>query len=251
VKGILIDGVVYDDLFGLEEVDIVQNKPFRVPKKRTRKVTKILCHESVTTDDDVATDKDSTERILRKKKCGVHVMCDAGDGQLVQHNDLSTDVLWHASNHNVDSVGVEIIDPYYETYLPKDGPWSQVIDAPWAHKGRYVVPTLAQLTTWVRFVLAITNVCAGLLEIPRTWPGVRDGKMAMTRLSWLPKNKGKRQDVIRSTPGIWAHGYTEHSDGFFPVLFAWLVIEGGCDYEEALDKAVELATGARGSVRLE
>ena len=66
------------------------------------------------------------------------------DGALTQHGDLATDILWHASQHNGASFGVEVVNPYYPSYLKPGLPWQRVIKAPWAHKGAYVLPTPAQ-----------------------------------------------------------------------------------------------------------
>lgn len=255
MKGVIIDGVMYDDLFELEGVDVVQGKPFKA-RSRTRKCTRIVVHESVTTDADVATDRDSTERILRKKGLGVHVMCDAGDGQLVQHNDLSNDVVSHASGFNVNSIGVEVVTPYYGHLLKPSMPWKRVIDAPWAHKKRYVVPTLQQLSTLVRFIQAVTDVEAGMVHVPRDWPGVTETRVCTDdnlQLSKRSISMGRLNMAYHdrdSEPGIWAHGYTEHADGFFPVLFCWLVMEYGCAHGEAYELAIELASGARAKVDL-
>lgn len=256
MNGVLIDGVTYDDLFELHGIDVVQGKPFK-SKPRTRPVTRIVVHESVTVDADVATDRDSTERILRKNGYGVHVMCDAGDGQLVQHNDLSTDTVIHARGFNVNSIGVEVVTPYYGSLLKPGMPWTKVLDAPWAHKKRYVVPTLAQLSTLVRFIQAVTEVQAGDVYIPRLWPGVTthsectaDNLLLTKRTMAMGKLKGLSKHDIQTEPGIWAHAYTEHADGCFPVLFCWLVIEYGCAHGEAYELAIELASGARDSVAL-
>jgi len=256
MKGVLIDGVTYDDLFELEGVDVVTAKPFKA-RTRNRPVTRAVIHESETLDADVATDMDTTERILRRKGYGVHVMCDAGDGQLVQHNDLSKDTVIHASGFNVNSIGIEVVTPYYGHLLKPGMPWTRVIDAPWAHKKKYVVPTIEQLSTLVRFLQAITEVQAGNVYVPRLWPGMHETRvcaednltltkrtMAMSRIDGLTK-----QD-IRTVPGIWAHAYTEHADGCFPVLFCWLVMEHGCSHADAYELAIELASGARQTVPL-
>ena len=65
-------------------------------------------------------------------------------GAFTQHGDLATEILWHASQHNGPSFGVEVVNPYYPSYLKPGLPWDRVIKAPWAHKGEYVLPTPAQ-----------------------------------------------------------------------------------------------------------
>lgn len=236
-----IDGVQYDDLFELEPVSIVQNDPFEF-RPRTRLVSKVVFHESVTLDEDVSTDKDGTERTLRRKGYGVHLMADS-DGELVQHNDLATETVIHARDHNSNAIGVEVVSPYYGKLWRKSQPWPGVIETKWAHRRSYVLPTRAQLETACRFVQAITEVQAGNVFVPRSFPGVKSSISGKTsvHMGLIP---GLSRDFVRSSPGIWAHGYTEHSDGFFPVLYCYLVIGAGLSYDEAFDESVRLATGA-------
>jgi hypothetical protein len=54
--------------------------------------------------------------------------------------------MWHASQHNATSVGIEAVNPYDPKLMPPAGPWSKIIDAPWAAGGKYVVPTPAQVS---------------------------------------------------------------------------------------------------------
>ena len=118
-------------------------------------------------------------------------------------------------------------------------PWTAEIRARWAHEKRYILPTRAQMETLVRFTLAITEVCAGNLQIPRDFPGLsKDGKkFCMGRVGWTQKGQWAAEGII-------AHGYDEHADGFFPVLYCYLVIGLGYGYADGYDAAVDIATGA-------
>ncbi|ACY13524.1 hypothetical protein [Haliangium ochraceum] len=86
-----------------------------------------------------------------------------------------------AGGHNRPSVGIEVVNPYYPRNLRDALPWKRVIDAPWAHEKRYVVPTLEQAEATSKLVRVLTGSIAGL-SIPRTWRGIRSGKLVMSRL---------------------------------------------------------------------
>jgi len=197
-----------------------------------RTVDELVVHESVTTS--VA----STVRVLKRRKLGVHLMV-APDGRVTQHGDLAHDRLAHAGGHNGPSVGVEVVNPYYDR-LRAGAPWSRVIDAPWAHRDRYVVPTPEQAEATARLIGWLTSPEAEGLSVPRTWIGLDGSRLAMGRI----------RDGDRRRPGIWAHHRFHHADGSWPVLYAWLRLEAGLAPCVAYEEAVRLATGARRSVEL-
>jgi hypothetical protein len=99
-----------------------------------RKVDELIIHESVTRS------AVSTVAVLQRRKLGVHLIV-APDGRVFQHADLAHARLAHAGGHNGPSVGVEVVNPYYPYLLRDDLPWRRTIDAPWAHKDAYVLPT--------------------------------------------------------------------------------------------------------------
>ena len=198
-----------------------------------RPVTEVIVHETVTRS--VA----STVRVLEKRKLGVHLIV-GPDGAVTQHGDLARDRLAHAGGHNAPSVGIEVVNPYYPEYLKPDLPWSTVIEAPWAHKRRYVLPTLEQAEATSRLAAWLTSPEAEGLCIPRCWVGLAEGSLAMGR---VPRSS-------RSSPGIYAHHYFGHADGAWLVLYTWLRIEAGMEPTEAHREATARAVGARKRIDL-
>jgi hypothetical protein len=207
---------------------------------RTRPVTQLILHETVTRS------WKSTVDVLKPKSAanpggrglGVQLMVDP-DGTVYQHGDLATDEHWHAGgqvpDHNPASVGIEVISPYYAKYMPKDGPWTDSIDAPWAHEGKYCVPTPAQSEATCKLTEWMTSD-RSTLAIPRTWLGLKDEKLAFKRIA------------PTGYPGIYAHYYFGHADGAWLVLYAWLRLAAGFTPEEAWHREVYMATGVRDSV---
>lgn len=193
-----------------------------------RKVTEVIVHESVTRS------AEDTVAVLERRRLGVHLIV-APDGCVTQHGDLAHDRLAHAGGHNGPSVGIEVVNPYYPKYLRDDLPWSRVIDAPWAHRDRYVVPTPEQAEATARLVGWLTSRDGAGLSIPRYWRGLDDTHLAM----------GRVPDGDVRHPGIWAHTYFHHGDGAWPVLYAWLRLEAGLAPCVAYEEAVRRATGER------
>ena len=198
-----------------------------------RAVTEVVVHESVTRS---AAD---TVAVLKRRKLGVHLIV-APDGLVTQHGDLAHDRLAHAGGHNGPSVGIEVVNPYYPRYLRDGLPWSRVIDAPWAHRDRYVLPTPEQAEATARLVGWLTSPAAEGLSVPRTWRGLDGTHLAMGR---VPGGDERR-------PGVWAHHYFHHADGAWPVLYAWLRVEAGLAPCAAYEDAVRRAEGARRRVDL-
>jgi len=207
-----------------------------VPRLRARRrggpVTEVILHETVTTS--VAT----TLRVLERRSLGVHFIV-GPDGAVTQHGDCTLDRMAHAGRHNLPSVGIEVVNPYYPKYLRSAHPWQQVIDAPWAHKKQYVVPSKAQAEATAQLVAWLTQGNGGLL-IPRRWIGLKKSRLAMGRVLSAKFRK----------PGIYAHTYFGHADGPWLILYAWLRLEAGLAPEAAYDEATRRATGARRRVDL-
>ena len=201
-------------------------------KGQRQRVTEIVIHETVTRS--VA----STLAVLKKRGLSVHLVL-GPDGELTQHGDLVSDVLWHAGPaHNGRSFGVEVVNPYYPRLLRSGLPWSRTIKAPWAHEGQYVLPTPAQAEAVASLVRWATSAPAPGLEVPRRWVGLRAGIMQL----------GPVAEAAKATPGVLAHHYFGHADGAWLVLYAWLRLEAGLSPEAAFDEAARRATGARRSV---
>ena len=209
-------------------------------QSRSHPVNQIILHETVTRS------WQSTVDVLKPKSdsnpggrgLGVQLIVDH-DGTVYQHGDLATDEHWHAGgqspDHNPSSVGIECVNPYYVKYMPKNGPWTESIDAPWAAEGKYCVPTPAQSEAICKLVGWLTSADS-TLDIPLSWVGVENDVMAFGRIS------------PRSMPGVYAHYYFGHADGAWLVLYSWLRLVAGFTPEESWHRAVYMATGVRNSV---
>lgn len=208
--------------------------PFRVHGRRTY-ATALVIHETVTTS------HARTVEVLRTRgsgKLGIHVIGDV-DGSISQHADLGNQIVWHSGAHNSHSIGYELINPYYPESMPKNGPWQDVIDAPWAHKKRYVLPMPEQVETFTRFVQFVTSGGIDGLKVPLAWPSVTGGTFHMKAVSTCSK----------PTHGVYSHfNIGNHSDGSWPLLYAWLRIEAGLSPYLAYSEAVRRAEGSNGKV---
>jgi hypothetical protein len=126
-----------------------------------------------------------------------------------------------------------VVQPYYPEYLGEGQPWKQVIDAKWARKKRYVIPTIAQAEAASLLVDWLTSEQALPLRIPRRWIGLKKRRLSMGRVltGRLPK------------PGIYAHTYFGHADGAWLVLYVWLRLEAALSPETAYTEAIRRASG--------
>ena len=199
---------------------------FKARRRSKTPVTELVIHETVTTS------VKTTNAVLHRRKLGVHFIV-GPYGAITQHNDLALDRVAHAPPHNKRSVGIEIVTPYYAALLGEGQPWKQVIDAKWAHKKRYVVPTLEQAEATCRLIEWLTSDKAIPLAIPRRWLAVKKTRLVMGRLltGRLPR------------PGIYAHTAFGHADGAWPELYSWLRIEAGLETAAAYAEAIRRATG--------
>ena len=196
-----------------------------------RAVNELIVHETVTRS------AISTVAVLQRRKLGVHLIV-APDGRVTQHGDLADERLAHAGGHNGPSVGVEVVNPYYPYLLRDDLPWRRTIDAPWAHKGAYVLPTPEQAEATSKLVGWLTSPKALGLGIPREWIGVDAGHVRMGRVHGGEQRR----------PGVYAHHYFGHADGAWLVLYAWLRLEVGLPPCAAYEQAVARATGAHSTI---
>ena len=206
---------------------------FRGRNRRGRTVNEFVVHETVTRS--VA----DTVQVLQQRGLGVHMIM-GPNGEITQHGDLADDTLWHASQHNPVSVGIEVVNPYYPKYLRSGLPWTQVINAGWAHEKRYVVPTPQQAEAVAQLIGWITSPAVTGLGIPRTWIGRSGATVALGRVTGADKLR----------PGIYAHTYFGHADGSWLVLYAFLRIEKGRAPAQAYAEAIQLATTSHSSVAL-
>jgi hypothetical protein len=206
---------------------------FKGRDRTGRAVTELILHETVTRS------TAATVRVLLKRKLGVQLIV-GPDGEITQHGDLAQDRLAHAGGHNGPSVGIEVVNPYYPKYASAKLPWKRIIDAPWAHQRRYVVPTPEQAEATAQLVQLLTSGDVKKLSIPRTWRGLSGTHLAMGRLA----------DGDQRVPGIYAHTYFHHADGAWLVLYAWLRLEAGMPECIAYEEATRRATGVRRFVDL-
>lgn len=230
---IIVHGVPYD----APELNVTN---FTVPgvarfhnQARAGEVNEFVFHETVTSS------AKATVAVLLQRKLGVHFVI-APDGLVYQHGDVLDDMLWHASQHNPHSVGLELVNPYYPELVPHGSSWSTVINAPWADKKKYVVPTALQAEAAAGLLKWLVECGAPGVNIPWTWKGLANKKFAM----------GRTPDGDKVAPGIYAHMYFGHADGAWLALYAWLRWGAGLEAADAYAQAVTLATGAVGAVDL-
>lgn len=198
-----------------------------VSKGWRSRATELVVHETVTRS------VDSTIGVLKKRGLSVHLVL-GPNGELTQHGDLASDVLWHAGPaHNGPSFGVEVVNPYYPRLLRKGLPWQRTIKAPWAHEGQYVLPTPAQAEAVTALVRWATSAPTPGIEVPRRWPGLRAGSFQL----------GPLAEASKALPGVLAHHYFGHADGAWLVLYAWLRLEVGISPDIAFEEAARCATG--------
>ncbi|MBN2528953.1 MAG: N-acetylmuramoyl-L-alanine amidase [Deltaproteobacteria bacterium] len=201
---------------------------FRGKNRCKTLVTEIIVHETVTQS------VEATIRVLQRRKLGVHFII-GPNGEVTQHGDLAIDLLFHAGFHNRPSVGIEVVNPYYPRYRKEDAPWTETIDAPWAHEGAYVVPTAAQAEATALLVDWLSSEKAEGLHIPENWIGLGKKGMALGRVLAAKRRK----------PGIYAHHYFGHADGAWLILYCWLRFEAGLDSPRAYDEAIKRTVGVK------
>jgi hypothetical protein len=180
------------------------------------------------------------------------------DGTFTQHADLTHD-LNHANHYNRVSFGFETVNPVLPRIAgaPNNGLPPNLDDFPclqntnWASQDRprdeetgafldprnrnrhYVRPTNAQLEAAFRLIEWATDDTVGHeMNIPRDWVGLRGRRLLF----------GRDDPLFRThVPGIYAHGYFHHSDGYLIVLYAWLRLDQNLDEEEARETSFDIA----------
>ena len=213
-------------------------RSFKQRRRPASHVNEIVVHESVTRS------WQTTQRVLLRNGYGVHVMV-SPDGSVTQHNDLVSSRVVHCRSHNGPSVGIEIVSPYYRKHA--GDPWGEVIKAPWAHRNEYALATLEQCRTLARLIAWMTR--SDLMRVPRRWHGLTEGKWC---LKAVPGVDDDGNGVADRSPGIWSHAQVgDHSDGSWPLLVAFLVVDRGLSVESAYGLARKMATGARRTVTLD
>lgn len=202
---------------------------FKNQARPSRLVNEVIVHETVTRS------WSSTVDVLKQRGLGVHFIADV-DGTIYQHADLMTEEMWHASQHNPMSVGIEVVNPFD----PKIGgdKWSVLDNTPWTMTKTYTLPPLVQAEAVCQLLNWLTSADANPLTIPQKFPGLvqHNGKMTLTMgrvaACATPPN-----------PGILAHYYFGHGDGAWLVLYAWLRLEALLDPVSAYAEAQKRAQG--------
>lgn len=217
-------------------------------------VTELIVHETASTRVNRAgTGRPNVHLVLHR------------DGTFTQHADLVQD-LNHANHHNRASFGFETVNPVLPRIagapnngLPPDTDAFPVIqNTTWtardkectarddegkctSHRGgalrnrnrHYVRPTDAQLEAATLLIeWATDSTQTHGMDIPRDWLGIRGDFLLFGR---------DDLDFAHRIPGIYAHGYYHHSDGYFIVLYAWLRLELGLTPQQALTDALDIA----------
>ncbi len=194
-------------------------------------IDEIVVHESV------SASVESTLTTLRSKGYGVHLIV-SPTGEVTQHAPL-VDECAHAgvadthppSTHNDRSVAVELVSPYYEPEQLEPG--QVVIDARWAHRGRYLMPSLPALEAVWR---AIQWVREQVPTIPLAFPSVD----AQGRYRW---GRDPRHNV---GGGVRAHAAWNHSDGHVPTFYI-LLRSLGFEADDAYAETIRVASSVPGS----
>jgi hypothetical protein len=233
--GIIVNGAALAGPNGVSIKNFTDPSVYRfVNAKRSGAITEVVVHETVTRS------WQSTVEVLQPasptnpggRGLGVHFIADH-DGTIYQHGDLATDMLWHASQHNGPSVGIETVNPYEPNLAPTNGPWKDVIDnAPWAAGGKYLVPTPEQSESVFQLILWMLTPDS-TLSIPLTFRGLNGNTLLM----------GPYDPCKNLAPGIYAHHYFGHADGAWLNLYIFLRTQG-MDPATARSTAIQLATGA-------
>ena len=164
-------------------------------------IDQVLLHESVTSS------RAATLRALKSRGLGVHLIIER-DGTVTQHAPLADQCAHAGRLHNRRSVAVEVVNRYYGAQAPGMVP---TIQAVWAHRGWYVLPTAVQCeAVWS----VVVDLHESIATIPLTFPGVTAAGFGWGRLPLLQR--------LRVPAGVMAHHRTDHADGLFPEHYCWL-----------------------------
>lgn len=192
--------------------------------KRRKPPTSIVIHESE------GSTVEGTERVLQSRQLGVHYMI-GPDGTVYQYMDPMTRATGHLKGFNDQSIGIEVVNPYYGTRAAEG---QVVINAPWAYgKKGYAVPPLAQLEALYSTTYYLSQRPDS--KVPLTFPGVQGDTFSFTKL----KGSSAKE------PGVISHqNWGAHADGSFPTLYMVLRSRGMLP-KDAYQKAIELAQQGR------
>ena len=187
-----------------------------------RRIRRIVLHESVTRD------VPRLLEVLEKRGLSVHYSVDR-DGTVAEHVPASVTAHHGGPGHNADTIGIDVINPYY----PRLEPDGRAIDAVWAHRGAYlVVPQVQAEATW-----QLVERLAKRHGVPLLWPGA----MVNGEYHWGRSPTGREKD-----PGVHAHAEWGHADGHFISFYGALRARGiGSDRAYRLTMAAAQAASNR------
>lgn len=206
-------------------------------------IDEIVLHESVTRT------VQSTVTTLAARGCGVHIIVDPL-GVPTQHVSLEracahSEGFGKPSLHNERSIAIEVVNPYYG---PLALPDQQVINAVWAHKGRYAVPPPDQLEgvwmvvqrlTYDPALPIPTHQSAELKWVPRVFPGVQRKYLVGPRHFYW--GRIKKHEV----PGVMAHHRWYHADALFVEHYCLLRSLGFASFDAHARTLVAASSGKR------
>lgn len=184
--------------------------------RRRRAVDLVVLHESVTW-----TVADCV-KVLNRRGLSVHYIVDV-DGAVTQHAPETRACRHAGSPYNHRAIAVEVINRYYGEHA-RDG--QLVIDAVWAHKGRYIMPPRDQLEATHELVVEVR----ARHDLPAIYPS-GDGPF-----SW------GRADVGAAT--VSAHHRWHHADALVPEHYCQLR-DLGLGPHTAYDLTLEAASSGR------
>lgn len=185
-----------------------------------RTIDQIVIHESVTSS------REATLAVLKRRNLSVHFIV-GRDGSVTQHAPVANQCAHAGSKHNRRSVAIEVVNRYYGQHASRT---EQTISARWAHRGLYILPTLAQAEAVHALV---ERLCREIPTIPLVFPGAVRG-FVWGRLPLLQR--------VRPPAGIMAHHRTDHADGLFVEHYVWRRVLGE-DSSRAFASTVAAAQG--------
>jgi hypothetical protein len=194
--------------------------PRKDTPKRRDEPDEVVIHESC------VRSRNGTHSALRRQGYSVEfIVC--REGIVTQHvKDVRKRRCQHAGgNHNARSVAIEVCNRYYGGKAEEG---EQVIKAKWAHRGKYIVPTAAQLE-------AVWRLIKHLDTIFDTGLGAFPGAMGDT-FRW------RRDKTVASAVGVKAHHRWAHADGLFIEHYC-ACRDRGLSADEALGWTLKSASG--------
>lgn len=207
----------------------LDGEPRYLSKGKRNKAVSIVLHETCTRS------AKATHAALKSRDLGIHLIVDE-EGNVTQHADLASDIVWHSGKHNAASIGIEVVNPYYPTSLREGDVWNLVIKAGWAHRKEYVLPTLESAEATCRLVDWLTRKPAQGVDVPLVWRG-----MVGTAFHFQPVASLKHGPLA----GVYSHMHAgNHADGSWLNLYCILRLEHGMSPHEAYETAALLATGS-------